>query len=103
AWTTLGIWGPKARDVVQSASADDFSHAGFGFGTCREAEIGGVTVLASRISYVGDLGWELHVPMEQGARLWDVLWDAGRPHGLVPAGIGVYGTTGRMEKGYRGF
>ncbi|MDR0344911.1 MAG: FAD-dependent oxidoreductase [Nocardiopsaceae bacterium] len=103
AWTTLGIWGPKAREVVASASADDFSHAGFPFGTCREAEIAGITVLASRISYVGDLGWELHVPMEQGARLWDALWDAGQPHGLVPAGIGVYGTTGRLEKGYRAF
>ena len=60
-------------------------------------------VLASRISYVGDLGWELYAPMEQGQALWDVLWEAGQPHGLVPAGIGVYGTTGRLEKGYRLF
>jgi glycine cleavage system aminomethyltransferase T len=52
---------------------------------------------------VGELGWELYVPMEQGARLWDAVWDAGRPHGLVPVGIGVYGTTGRLEKGYRAF
>jgi glycine cleavage system aminomethyltransferase T len=79
----------------------DLSHAGFPFGTCREIEVAGLTVLASRISYVGELGWELHVPMEQGARLWDALWDAGTPHGLVPVGIGVYGTTGRLEKGYR--
>jgi glycine cleavage system aminomethyltransferase T len=62
-----------------------------------------VTVLASRISYVGELGWELYVPMEQGARVWDTVWEAGRPHGLVPVGIGVYGTTGRLEKGYRAF
>jgi glycine cleavage system aminomethyltransferase T len=81
----------------------DLSHEGFGFGTCREVELGGVTVLASRISYVGELGWELYVPMEQGARVWDVVWDAGLPHGLVPVGIGVYGTTGRLEKGYRAF
>jgi len=60
-------------------------------------------VLASRISYVGELGWELHAPIEQGARLWDTLWEAGQPHGLGPAGIGVYGTTGRLEKGYRAF
>jgi glycine cleavage system aminomethyltransferase T len=60
-------------------------------------------VLALRISYVGDLGWELHVPIEQGARLWDALWEAGEPHGLIAAGIGVYGTTGRIEKGYRAF
>ena len=60
-------------------------------------------MLASRISYVGDLGWELYVPMEQGAQLWDALWEAGQPHGLIPVGIGVYGTTGRIEKGYRAF
>ena len=60
-------------------------------------------MLASRISYVGDLGWELYVPFEQGARLWDLLWEAGEPHGLVPCGIGVYGTTGRLEKCYRAY
>jgi glycine cleavage system aminomethyltransferase T len=60
-------------------------------------------VLASRISYVGDLGWELYVPIEQGARLWDIVSEAGQPHGIVPAGIGVYGTTGRLEKCYRAF
>src|SRR5215813_10604663 len=103
AWTTLGLWGPRARDVMQAASADDYGHAGFPFGTCREVEVGGLTVLASRISYVGELGWELYVPMEQGAGLWDALWEAGAGHGLVPVGIGVYGTTGRLEKGYRAF
>ena len=60
-------------------------------------------MLASRISYVGDLGWELYVPMEQGARLWDILWEAGRAHGAAPVGIGVYGTTGRLEKCYRAY
>jgi glycine cleavage system aminomethyltransferase T len=60
-------------------------------------------VLASRISYVGELGWELYVPMEQGARVWQLLHEAGRPHGAVPVGIGVYGTTGRLEKGYRAY
>jgi len=103
AWTTLGLWGPRARDVLAAVSADDVSHAGFAFGTCRPIEIGSITVLASRISYVGELGWELHAPIEQGARLWDTLWDAGRPSGLVPVGIGVYGTTGRLEKGYRAY
>jgi glycine cleavage system aminomethyltransferase T/glycine/D-amino acid oxidase-like deaminating enzyme len=103
AWTTIGLWGPRARDVLGSVTAGDVSHAGFPFGTCREIELGGVTVLASRISYVGELGWELHVPFEQGARVWDAIWAAGRPVGLVPAGIGVYGTTGRLEKGYRAF
>jgi glycine cleavage system aminomethyltransferase T len=103
AWTTLGLWGPRARDVLASVTPDDVSHAGFKFGTCREIELGGVTVLASRISYVGELGWELYAPIEEGARVWDTIWDAGQPRGLVPVGIGVYGTTGRLEKGYRAF
>jgi glycine cleavage system aminomethyltransferase T len=103
AWTTIGLWGPRARDVLAAVTDGDVSHSGFAFGTCREIEVGGVVVLASRISYVGELGWELHVPIEQGLRLWDTLWPAGQPHGLVPAGIGVYGTTGRLEKGYRAF
>jgi len=102
-WTTLGLWGPNARDVLSSVTADDVSQAGFKFGTCRVIEVGGVAVLASRISYVGELGWELYAPIEQGARLWDTIWAAGQPHGLVPVGIGVYGTTGRLEKGYRAF
>jgi glycine cleavage system aminomethyltransferase T len=103
AWTTLGLWGPRARDVLSSVTGDDVSHQGFKFGTCREIELGGVTVLASRISYVGELGWELYAPMEEGRRVWDTIWAAGQPHGLVPVGIGVYGTTGRLEKGYRAF
>src|SRR5271165_3451834 len=103
AWTTIGLWGPRARDVLASVTEEDVSHQGFAFGACREIEVDGTVVLASRISYVGELGWELHVPIEQGARLWDALWQAGQPHGLVPAGIGVYGTTGRLEKGYRAF
>ena len=65
--------------------------------------MGSLRVLASRISYVGDLGWELYVPIEQGAKLWDMVAEAGAPHGVVPAGIGVYGTTGRLEKCYRAF
>jgi glycine cleavage system aminomethyltransferase T/glycine/D-amino acid oxidase-like deaminating enzyme len=102
-WTTLGVWGPRARDILGSVTGDDVSHEGFPFATCRTIEIGPLRVLASRISYVGDLGWELYVPIEQGARLWDMVWEAGEPHGMVPAGIGVYGTTGRLEKSYRAF
>jgi glycine cleavage system aminomethyltransferase T len=66
-------------------------------------EVGPLQVLASRISYVGDLGWELYAQMEQGARLWEIVAEAGQPHGIVPAGIGVYGTTGRLEKCYRAY
>ena len=77
AWTTIGLWGPRARDILASTTSDDVSHEGFPFGTCRTIEIGSQLALASRISYVGDLGWELYVPIEQGARLWDALWEAG--------------------------
>jgi glycine cleavage system aminomethyltransferase T len=66
-------------------------------------ELGGTVILASRISYVGEFGWELHVPAEQAGHLWDLLWTAGQQHGLVPVGIGVYATTARLEKGYRAF
>jgi glycine cleavage system aminomethyltransferase T/glycine/D-amino acid oxidase-like deaminating enzyme len=103
AWSTVGLWGPRARAVLSSVTADDVTHEGFPFATCRRIELDGLVVLASRISYVGELGWELYVPMEQGARLWRVLFEAGRPHGMVPVGIGVYGTTGRLEKGYRAY
>jgi glycine cleavage system aminomethyltransferase T len=101
--TTLGLWGPRARDILASITSADVSHEAFGFGSCRPIEVGPLRVLASRISYVGELGWELYVPMEQGARLWDIVWEAGRTYDAVPVGIGVYGTTGRLEKAYRAF
>src|SRR5438270_1608837 len=99
--TTIGLWGPRARDILASTTSDDVSNEAFKFGTCRTIEIGTLRVLASRISYVGDLGWEIYVPIEQGLKLWDTLWEAGRPHGLAACGIGVYGTTGRLENCYR--
>ena len=80
---TLGVWGPRARDVLAAATADDVSNEGFPFGTCADDRPRRRPGLASRISYVGELGWELYVPMEQGARLWDTLWEAGQPHGIV--------------------
>jgi glycine cleavage system aminomethyltransferase T/glycine/D-amino acid oxidase-like deaminating enzyme len=103
AWTTIGLWGPRARDILAQLTRDDISHEGFGFGSCRDIEVDSLSVLASRISYVGELGWELHVPIEQGAKLWSLLHEAGSSYGAVPVGIGVYGTTGRIEKGYRAF
>jgi glycine cleavage system aminomethyltransferase T/glycine/D-amino acid oxidase-like deaminating enzyme len=103
AWTTIGLWGPNARRTLAATTPDDVSHEAFPFGTCANIEIAGVVGLASRISYVGELGWEIYVPFEQGARVWAALYDAGQAYGLVPVGIGVYGTTGRLEKGYRAF
>jgi glycine cleavage system aminomethyltransferase T/glycine/D-amino acid oxidase-like deaminating enzyme len=103
AWCTLGLWGPRARDVLASVTRDDVSHEGFPFVTCREITVGAVPVLASRISYVGELGWELHTPMDHGEALWDALSEAGRGAGIAPVGIGVYATTGRLEKCYRAY
>ncbi|HJX49791.1 MAG TPA: glycine cleavage T C-terminal barrel domain-containing protein, partial [Gaiellaceae bacterium] len=102
-WCTVGLWGPRARDILSVLTSDDVSNDGFPFSTWKNVDVDGLQVLASRISYVGDLGWELYVPMGDGAELWDAIWDAGQPHGIVPAGIGVYGTTGRLEKAYRAF
>jgi glycine cleavage system aminomethyltransferase T/glycine/D-amino acid oxidase-like deaminating enzyme len=101
--STIGLWGPNARAILSAVTDADVSHEGFGFGTCREITIAGKTVLASRISYVGDLGWELYVSMADGPAVWDAIWAAGQEHGLIPVGIGVYGTTGRLEKGYRAY
>ncbi|MBI4671198.1 MAG: FAD-dependent oxidoreductase [Chloroflexi bacterium] len=101
AWSTLGVWGPKAREVLQSITEADFSDKAFPFATCQWVDFGTVNVLASRISYVGELGWELYVPFEQGARLWDMVREAGQKFGIAPVGIGVYAVTGRLEKSYR--
>jgi glycine cleavage system aminomethyltransferase T len=105
--STIGLWGPKARDILGSLTDADVSGEGFPMLSCREITVrtpgGPIQVLASRISYVGELGWELYVAMSDAAALWDVLLDTGDTHGTVPVGIGVYGTTGRIEKGYRAY
>src|SRR5260370_36818918 len=98
AMTTIGLWGPRARDILGSATGDDVSNDGFKFGACKSIDIDTVRVLASRISYVGDLGWELYVTIDQGMKLWDLLWEAGRPFGLAACGIGVYRPTGRLQQ-----
>jgi len=101
--TTIGLWGPNARAVLESITEDDVSHEGFPYGSVKEIQIGQIRALAFRISYVGEQGWELYTNFEQGTFLWDLLWEAGQPHGILPVGIGVYGTTARLEKGYRAF
>jgi glycine cleavage system aminomethyltransferase T/glycine/D-amino acid oxidase-like deaminating enzyme len=100
-WTTIGLWGPRARDILSAVTEADVSHAGMPFLSTKTVDINGVRTLASRISYVGELGWEIYVPIEQGLRVWDALWTAGGPHGLAPVGIGTYAVTARLEKGYR--
>jgi dimethylglycine oxidase len=96
----LGVWGPRARDVLQSVTDADVSNEAFPYMTAQEINVGQVPVFAQRISYVGELGWELYGPMEMGERAWDLLWDAGRAHGVVAAGGGCFDSL-RLEKGYR--
>lgn len=98
---TLGVWGPDARKVVDSVTEEDMSHEAFPPYTAQEITVGEVDAFAMRLSYVGELGWEIYAPMGQGQRLWDVIAEAGEEHDIRPVGMGVYGTTGRMEKGYR--
>ena len=96
----LCLWGPRAREIVSAASGDDFSNEAFPYRGARDVTIGGVPALAIRLSYVGELGWELYVPWDRGAELWDALWEAGRSHGLIAAGTAAF-TSMRIEKGYR--
>lgn len=96
----VGLWGPRARDVLASVTRDDVSHAGFGYFRARRIHVGDVPVTAMRLSYVGELGWELYCGAELGLRLWDVLWEAGRRHGVIAAGRSAFSSL-RLEKGYR--
>jgi 4-methylaminobutanoate oxidase (formaldehyde-forming) len=96
----VGVWGPRARDLLSSLSADDLSNAAFPYLTAREVAVGEAPVLAVRVSYVGELGWELYTPVEYGLRLWDALWEAGRPLGALAAGYKAIDSL-RLEKGYR--
>ncbi|MFE5139846.1 FAD-dependent oxidoreductase [Streptomyces fagopyri] len=96
----VGVWGPLARDLVQPLTRDDFSHEGFGYFRAKETYVGHVPVTAMRLSYVGELGWELYTTADLGLRLWDTLWEAGQPHGVVAAGRSAFNSL-RLEKGYR--
>jgi glycine cleavage system aminomethyltransferase T/glycine/D-amino acid oxidase-like deaminating enzyme len=96
----LGLWGPRTRDILQPLTKDDLSNAAFPYLTGRTISIGEIPVLALRVTYVGELGWELYPPAEYGRALWTVLWAAGREHGLVAAGYRAIDAL-RLEKGYR--
>jgi len=100
AYACIGLWGPKARTILQSLTPADVSNATFPYMTARELAVGPVPCLALRVTYVGELGWELYCPAEFGLRLWDVLWEAGTPHGLVGGGYKAVDSM-RLEKGYR--
>ena len=100
AFGTLSLMGPKARDVLAKVTDADVSHAAFPFGHIREIDIAGHTVRALRVTYVGELGWELHVPIEATGEVFDALMEAGRPFDIRPVGYRALESL-RLEKGYR--
>jgi sarcosine dehydrogenase len=100
AWGTLSLMGPRARDVLGRVTAADVSHAGFPFAHVREIDVAGVPVRALRITYVGELGWELHVPIAATGTVFDALMEAGRAEGIRPVGYRALESL-RLEKGYR--
>ena len=100
AYACLGLWGPRARAILQKVTKDDVSNEGFPYMTAKRITVGYVPVLALRVTYVGELGWEFYCPMEYGQRLWDTLWEAGQSEELVPAGYRAIDSL-RLEKGYR--
>ncbi len=96
----LGIWGPNARAILQPLTATDLSAEAFPYMRARELAVGPVPCLALRVTYVGELGWELYCPTEFGLALWDAIWQAGQEHGLVAGGYRAIDSC-RLEKGYR--
>jgi glycine cleavage system aminomethyltransferase T/glycine/D-amino acid oxidase-like deaminating enzyme len=98
----IGLWGPKAREVLQPLADEDFSNAGLKYFRAKRANIGSVPVTAMRLSYVGELGWEIYTTADHGLKLWDTLWAAARPLGGIAAGRGAFNSL-RLEKGYRSF
>jgi 4-methylaminobutanoate oxidase (formaldehyde-forming) len=98
-YATLNLCGPRARDILQSVSDDDISNAAFPFLAARTIEIGNATALAVRVGYVGELGFELYIPQEFAAHVYEKLREAGAPHGIADAGYRAVDAC-RMEKGY---
>jgi glycine cleavage system aminomethyltransferase T/glycine/D-amino acid oxidase-like deaminating enzyme len=96
----IGLWGPLAREVIARVSADDFSNDGLKYFRGKQVSIAGVPVTALRLSYVGELGWELYTSADTARFLWDALWEAGQQSGIVAAGRAAFNAL-RLEKGYR--
>jgi glycine cleavage system T protein len=98
--TSFGLWGPRARDILQKVTRDDVSNEAFPYMTAKQITIGNIPALALRVTYVGELGWEFYAPSEYGEQLWDTLWSAGKPFGMIAAGYKAIESL-RLEKGYR--
>ncbi|MGH7764206.1 MAG: FAD-dependent oxidoreductase [Candidatus Dormibacteraceae bacterium] len=98
--SVIGLWGPHARDVLERVTPDDLSDTGFPFMTAQNLHVGGAAVLAQRVTYVGELGWELYLDPSWAVQVWDRLMAAGREHGVRAGGYRALDSL-RMEKGYR--
>jgi 4-methylaminobutanoate oxidase (formaldehyde-forming) len=96
----IGMWGPEARRVLGTLTSSDVSTPAFPYMSARRIDVAGVAVAAQRVTYVGELGWELYLPNGHAVRVWDALMDAGRPFGIMPAGYKAVDSL-RLEKGYR--
>jgi 4-methylaminobutanoate oxidase (formaldehyde-forming) len=96
----FGIWGPRARDVLEPLTPADLSNDAFPYMTLQEITVGDVPLRALRVTYVGELGWELYCPTEYGRGLWRAIWKAGQEHGIVAGGYRAIDSM-RLEKGYR--
>ena len=96
----LGLWGPRARDILQPLSGADLSNDAFPYLTAQPITVGAIPCLALRVTYVGELGWELYCPIDRGLELWDALWQAGSALGMVAGGYRAIDSM-RLEKGYR--
>lgn len=98
--SVIGLWGPLARHVLSKVTDQDISNAAFPFASCRHMAIGYAPVTALRVTYVGELGWELHVSYEFAQHVYERLWEAGQEFGLVDFGYRALESM-RLEKGYR--
>jgi 4-methylaminobutanoate oxidase (formaldehyde-forming) len=99
-YACLGVWGPRARDILQPLTDADLSNDAFPYLAARRIRVGPVACLALRVTYVGELGWELYCATEHGLALWDAIWSVGVPLGMVAGGYRAIDTM-RLEKGYR--
>jgi glycine cleavage system aminomethyltransferase T/glycine/D-amino acid oxidase-like deaminating enzyme len=96
----VGLWGPRARDVLAPITEGDISHEGLRYFRAARIRVAGVPVLALRVSYVGELGWELYTEAAHGLRLWDAIMAEGAQHGIIAGGRAAFSSL-RLEKGYR--
>ncbi|MGY2063367.1 sarcosine dehydrogenase, partial [Nocardia gipuzkoensis] len=96
----VGVWGPAARELVQPLCLDDLSHRAFKYFRALRTRLDAIPVTMLRVSYVGELGWEIYASAEYGRALWDLLWEAGRAHEAIAAGRIAFNSL-RVEKGYR--